>query len=227
MRVIVTGASGMVGEGVMHECLLDPAIEQVLVVGRRACGTTHPKLKEILVKDMFDLTSLESELAGYDGCFFCLGTSSVGMKEDDYRRVTYDLTLNFAKIVSRLNPAMTFCYISGAGTDSSEQGRLMWARVKGKTENDLMKLPFKAVFNFRPGLIQPTKGLRNILKPYRFIGWLIPLLRAVAPSMACTLAEIGRAMIHVSQRGYDKSILDVRDIVAAAQEESGAPPRSR
>ncbi len=216
MNVIVTGASGMVGEGVMHECLLHPDVEHVLVIGRRACGTMHPKLKEIVIPDLFDLTAIEGELSGYDACFFCLGVSSVGMKEADYRHITYDLTMNFARTVAKLNLSMTFTYISGAGTDSSEHGRLMWARVKGKTENDLLKLPFKSVYNFRPGLIGPTKGLTHTLKPYGYVGWLIPILRAIVPSMVCSLREIGLAMIAVAKNGYATHTLEVKDIVKAA-----------
>ncbi len=206
----------MVGEGVMHECLLDPRIDRVLVVGRRPCGTQHPKLKEVLVTDMFDLSSIEPELTGYDACYFCLGTSSVGMKEEDYRRVTYDLTLNFARTVSKRNSSMTFCYISGAGTDSSEHGKLMWARVKGKTENDLLKVAFAAVYNFRPGFIIPTKGLNNTLRLYSYLGWLIPIIKLVAPRSMCSLREIGRAMIAVTQHGYRTNILEISDIAAAA-----------
>ncbi|HYM19748.1 MAG TPA: NAD-dependent epimerase/dehydratase family protein [Candidatus Kapabacteria bacterium] len=216
LSVIITGASGMVGEGVLHECLQHPDVEHVLVVGRRACGTTHPKLKELLVSDLFDLTSIESELSGFDACYFCLGVSSIGMKEDAYRHITYDLTMNFAKTLVRLNQNMTFCYISGAKTDSSEKGRSMWARVKGKTENDLLKLPFKAAYNFRPGYIHPTPGLKNTLSSYKYITWLYPALRAIFPSSACSLREIGLAMIGVTERGYPKHILEVKDIVEAA-----------
>ncbi|MBS1903943.1 MAG: NAD-dependent epimerase/dehydratase family protein [Bacteroidetes bacterium] len=216
LRVIVTGASGMVGEGVMFECLQRPEVEQVLVVGRRACGTVHPKLKEILIPDLFDLSQIRSQLAGYDACYFCLGTSSIGMKEADYRRVTYDLTLNFARTLVEESPAMTFCYISGAGTDSSEHGRLMWARVKGKTENDLAALPFKAVFLFRPGFIQATPGLHNTLTLYRYLRWLVPILRLFARSMICSLREIGDAMLAVTLHGYPQRILEVKDIVHAA-----------
>lgn len=217
MKVIVTGASGMVGEGVMHECLLQPEIEQVLVVGRRECGTTHPKLKEILVPDMFDLSKIERELSGYDACYFCLGTSSVGMKEQDYRRVTYDLTMNFAETLARLNNALTFCYISGAGTDSSEKGKLMWARVKGKTENELSKLPFKAEYNFRPGFIEATKGLNNTLKIYRYVWWMVPILRLLAPGSIVSLTEIARAMIAVTENGWKSNVLEIRDIREASK----------
>jgi len=217
LNVIVTGVTGMVGEGVMHEALLHPHVKKVLSVSRKPTGVSHPKLTEIIIPDFFDLSSIESELIGYNACFFCLGVSSVGMKENEYRQLTYDLTLNFAKAVSSLNPDMTFCYISGKSTDSSEKGRLMWARVKGKTENDLMKLPFKRVFVFRPGYMHPTKGLKNTLKSYKYIAWLYPVLRSVFPSSVSTLKELGLAMINVSIRGFNKNILEVKDIVNEAK----------
>lgn len=207
----------MVGEGVLHECLLYPDVESVLVVTRRPCGVSHPKLKEIIIPDFFDLSKIESQLSGYNACFFCLGVTSIGKKEDEYRRLTYDLTINFAKTVSKQNSDMTFCYVSGASTDSTEQGRQMWARVKGKTENDLMKLGFKNFFAFRPGYIHPTKGLKNTLKIYKYFTWLYPFLRAVFPSSVSTLKEIGLAMIHVAMNGYPKNILEVKDIVDAAK----------
>jgi uncharacterized protein YbjT (DUF2867 family) len=164
IRAIITGASGMVGEGVLHECLLDPQVEAVLVIGRKPCGTVHPKLKEIIHADFFDISPIANQLSGYNACYFCLGVSSVGMKEPEYYRLTYTLTLNVAQTLSKCNPDMTFCYVSGASTDSTEKGRSMWARVKGKTENDLMKLPFKQVFAFRPGYMHPTPGLKNVNK---------------------------------------------------------------
>src|SRR6478736_3272311 len=162
IKVNITGASGMVGEGVLLTCLQREDVEAVLVVGRKPCGTTHPKLKEILHSDFFDLTPIESQLSNYDACLFCLGVSSVGMKEEAYNKMTYTLTTNFAQTLVKRNPAMTFCYISGASTDSSEKGKQMWARVKGKTENDLMKLPFKKEYNFRPGIMKPVKGQKNV-----------------------------------------------------------------
>jgi uncharacterized protein YbjT (DUF2867 family) len=216
MKVIITGVTGMVGEGVMHECLLDPRVEEVLIVGRRASGFTHPKLKELIVPDMFDLTAIESQLSGYDACCFCLGVSSIGMSEKDYRHITYDLTLNFAKTLVSRNPGMTFCYVSGKSTDSSEQGKLMWARVKGKTENDLMKLPFKQVFAFRPGFMQPTPGLKNTLKGYKYIGWLYPILKLVYASGVSTLKAVGQAMINVTLHGYPNPVMEVADINKAA-----------
>lgn len=172
IRAVLFGATGMVGEGVLHEALKNDLVESVLVIGRRPCNVTHPKLQEILHNDFFDYTMLENHLAGHNACFFCLGVTSIGKKEDEYRQLTYDLTLATAKTLSRLNPEMVFCYVSGAGTDSSESGRTMWARIKGKTENDLQKLPFKAAYAFRPGYIRPTPGLKNafafarILSPF-------------------------------------------------------------
>ena len=214
---ILTGATGMVGEGVLHECLQHPDVEKVLVVGRRPCGVEHPKLTEIVHADFFDFSAIESQLQPYNACFFCLGTTSVGKDESTFRQMTYDLTLKFATTVCRLNPGMTFCYISGAGTDSTEKGRLMWARVKGKTENDLMKLPFKKVYNFRPGYMQPTPGLKNALQYYRYIAWMYPALRAVFPNQVSTLKEMALAMIHAVSKGYEKNIVEVKDIVALAK----------
>lgn len=218
IKVIITGATGMVGEGVLHECLQHDAIEEVLVVNRRPCGITHLKLKELIHNDFYDLTSIAHLLKGYDACLFCLGVSSIGMKEAEFYKPTYTLTMHFAETVSRQNKQMTFCYISGAGTDSTEKGRQMWARVKGKTENDLMKLPFKKVYNFRPGYMQPTKGLHNTLSYYKYMSWLYPILRAVFPKYVSTLKELGLAMINASIKGYNKSILEVKDIVALAKE---------
>ncbi len=217
IKAILTGATGMVGEGVLHECLQHEDVQEVLVVTRRSCGITHPKLKEIVHPDFYYLASIENMLTGYDACFFCLGVSSVGMKEQEFYKLTYLLTINFATTLVNHNPAMTFCYISGAGTDSTEKGRVMWARIKGKTENDLMKLPFKSVFNFRPGIIQPTKGLKNTLGFYKWLGWLIPIIRLFAPGSVVTLKELGSAMIHVATRGYSKRILEVKDIIALSK----------
>lgn len=217
MKVIITGTTGMVGEGVLHESLQHPQIEAVLVVNRKSCGVTHPKLKEILHADFFNLSPIETQLAGYDACFFCLGVSSVGMSEEDYFKMTYTLTVHFAETLSRQNTGMRFCYVSGAATDSTEKGRSMWARVKGKTENDLQKLPFKRVYNFRPGYMQPTAGLKNTLKYYAYISWMYPALRALFPGMISTLAELGQAMINAVLRDYDGVVLEVRDMVALAK----------
>ncbi len=216
IKVIVFGATGMVGEGVLHECLRHPDVASVLAIVRRSTGVQHPKLKELLHGDFFDYTSIEPELSGYDACFFCLGVSSVGMKEEAYRRVTYDLTMSAARSLSRLNPAMTFCYVSGAGTDSTERGRLMWARVKGKTENDLGKLPFKDVYLFRPGFIKPTPGLLHAFAIARALGVFYPLLHLLLPRYVCTLEDIGLAMIRVATSGAPKKILDSPDITSVA-----------
>lgn len=217
-NVILTGATGMVGEGVLHECLMHPDIEKILIIVRRPSGISHSKLEEIVHKDFFDLSAIENRLSGYNACLFCLGVSSVGMKEPEYTKLTYTLTMGFATVLSKLNPEMVFCYISGASTDSSEKGRMMWARVKGKTENDLMKLPFKKVYNFRPGYMQPTKGLKNTLSFYKYISWMYPALRALLPGSTSTLKELGLAMINAVVKGYEKNILEVRDIVQLAKE---------
>ena len=216
LHVIITGASGMVGEGVLHECLLQPEVGSVLVIGRRSCGVQHEKLKELLLPNLADLSEIEDQLTGYNACFFCLGISSVGMKEEEYTRITYDLTMNMARILAARNPDMTFCYVSGAGTDSTEQGRSMWARVKGRTENHLLQLPFRQAFMFRPGYIHPTPGLKNTYRIYKMLGFLYPLFRWLFPRYVTTLKEIGLAMIHSVQRGYDKPVLECPDIVKLA-----------
>jgi hypothetical protein len=216
IKVIITGASGMVGEGVLHECLLHHDVEEVLVVGRRTAGVVHPKLKEILHKDFFDLSPIKDQLKGYNACYFCLGVSSVGMKEKDYHHLTYDLTMHMATILADQNPGMTFCYVSGSGTDSTEHGKLMWARVKGQTENDLMRLAFRAAYMFRPGFMRPTKGLKHTLKGYKFFTWLYPILRPIFPNFVSTLSEVGQAMINVTLKGYQKPVLEVKDIVKVA-----------
>ena len=212
IKAIITGSTGMVGEGVLHECLLHPKVESVLIINRMPSGISHPKLKEIIHTDFFDFSGIESQLVGYNACYFCLGVSSVGMKEPDYYRLSNTLTLQLANTLSKLNPTMTFCYVSGAGTDSSEKGKMMWARVKGKTENDLFKLPFSQVFAFRPGYMHPTKGLKNTLSYYKYMSWLYPLLKRVFPNQVSTLKDLGIAMINVTLHGYDKKILEVKDI---------------
>jgi uncharacterized protein YbjT (DUF2867 family) len=220
ISVIITGATGMVGEGVLHECLQHNSVEHVLVIGRKPCGVSHPKLTEIIHGDFFNLSSIETQLINYNTCFFCLGVSSVGMNETDYYKMTYTLTLNFANTLAKINPNMTFCYISGAGTDSSEKGRLSWARIKGKTENDLLKLPFRQVYNFRPGFLRQTKGLRNAHIFYRYIDWLFPLFRLMIPNYVSSLEELGLAMIHAATLGYDKPVLEVRDILALSKQQA-------
>jgi len=209
----------MVGEGVLHECLNHPQVEAVLIVNRKPSGIEHPKLTEIIHKKFFDLSSIEGHLYGYNACFFCLGVSSVGMKEPQYYKLTYTLTLNFAKTLVKLNHDMTFCYVSGASTDSSEKGRSMWARVKGKTENALAELPFEQEYNFRPGYMHPTKGLKNTLPYYKYFSWLYPAARKLFPKMVSTLAELGQAMINAAITGYPQQTLEVRDIVKLAHAE--------
>jgi uncharacterized protein YbjT (DUF2867 family) len=219
MKVIIFGATGMVGQGVLRESLLDPGVDGVLVVGRSETGQRHPKLREIVQRDLLDLAPIEGELSGYDACFFCLGVSSAGMNEDDYRRITYDLTLSVARTLARLNPDMTFIYVSGAGTDSSESGRSMWARVKGKTENDLLTLPFKA-YMFRPGWIQPLHGITSKTRLYRVLyaafAPLFPVVRALAPTRVTTTENVGRAMIAVARSGAPSHVLESPDINALA-----------
>lgn len=214
LRVIVTGASGMVGEGVLLECLANPMVEKVFVIGRRPCGTIHPKLTELLHPDFHNITPIQDQLKGYNACFFCLGVSSVGMKEDEFTKHTYTLTMHVAKVLSALNPDMVFCYVSGAGTRSDEQGQ-MWARVKGKTENDLMKLPFKDVYAFRPGFMKITKGQKNALKAYKYFAWMYPLVRVLG--MATTITEVGKAMIAVSTQGYSSKVIEIKDILTLAE----------
>ena len=207
----------MVGEGVLGECLLSPYVEKILVINRKTCGLSHPKLSEILHQDFFDLTPLADHLKGYNACFFCLGVSSVGFKEAEYYSLTYTLTMHIAEILAKQNPDMTFCYISGAGTDSMEKGRIHWATVKGKTENGLMKLPFKKVYTFRPGFMLPSKEAKNIHGYYSFFRVLYPLLRGLMPKYVSTLKEVATAMINAVIKGYEKPVLEVKDIVELAK----------
>jgi uncharacterized protein YbjT (DUF2867 family) len=206
----------MVGQGVLRECLVDPEVEQVLALGRRACGVENPKLLEIVRPELFDYSDIEHELAGYDACFFCLGVSAAGMNEEQYTKITYELTLAAAETLVKLNPNMTFIYVSGAGTDGTEQGRTMWARVKGKTENDLLKLPFKAAYMFRPALIQPMHGIKSRTTAYR-VGYaiaapLFPVLKALFPRYVTTTEDVGRAMLRVAKQGHPNSILENDDL---------------
>lgn len=217
ISIILTGATGMVGEGVLHECLQHPAVATILVINRKPCNVSHPKLQEIIHTNFFDLTPIKQHLSGFDACFFCLGVSSVGMKEPEYLRLTYTLTMHVAETLAALNTQMVFCYISGAGTNSTENGRAMWARVKGKTENDLMKLPFKKVYNFRPGVLQPTKGLHNTLPLYKYLGWLLPVIKNFWPHYITSLQQLGIAMIRAATTGCNKQVLEVIDIQALAQ----------
>ena len=213
IKIIITGSTGMVGEGVLHECLLHQNVESVLVVNRKPCGVQHEKIKEIIHKDFLDLSSIESELKGYDSCYFCAGVSVVGKTEEEFRKITYDLTLHFANTLLKLNPGSEFCYVSGDATDSTEKGKIMWARVKGKTENDLMKLPFKGAYMFRPGYIQPTKGLKNTKGFYKVLAPFYPFWKILFPKHLVKLEELGKAMINSTLFGYDIKILECVDIV--------------
>jgi len=220
MKVLIFGATGMIGQGVLRECLMDSGIERVQTVGRTGTGVEHPKLREVVHRDLWNYSSIETDLSGFDACFCCLGVSSVGMKEADYRRVTYELTMAAAESLARLNPRMTFVYVSGAGTDSSERGRSMWARVKGQTENALLRLPFHAAYMFRPGIIQPLHGIRSRTAAYRLLYSLtkplLPALRRAFPDAILTTGQIGRAMLAVARNGSPKRILESKDIHAMA-----------
>ena len=215
MKVILLGATGMVGQGVLRECLLDPEVETVLAIGRNATAQQHVKLREIVHNDLSDLSAIQGRLSGYDACFFWLGVSAVGMNEEAYTRVTHDLTISVARILCKLNPAMTFIYVSGSGTDSTERGRMMWARVKGKTENALFQIPFKAVYMFRPGYIQPLHGIRTKTKWYRAVyammGSLYPVWKLLFPKYVTTTECVGRAMLNVAKRGAPRSVLENQD----------------
>lgn len=216
MNVILFGATGMVGQGVLRECLLDPDVQQVLSVVRNPTSQHHPKLRELAHADFFDYTAIEPDLTGFDACIFTLGVTSAGMSEQQYHHLTYDLTLEAAETLARLNPAMTFLYVSGAGTDSTESGRIMWARVKGKTENALLNLPFKAAYMFRPGFIQPLHGITSKTKSYRIFYAItkpiLPLAKALFPRQITSTEQLGRAMLKVARNGFPKPILEARDI---------------
>ncbi|MFZ0454776.1 MAG: NAD-dependent epimerase/dehydratase family protein [Ignavibacteriaceae bacterium] len=212
IKAIVTGSTGMVGEGVMHECLNHPEVESVLVINRKSINPNHPKLKEILHNNFYDFSGIEDQLKGYNACFFCLGTTSVGKKENEYTKITFDITKSLADILVRVNPELTFCYISGAGTDSSENGKSMWARVKGRTENYILNLGFRQAFAFRPAIIEPTNGLKNTLSPYKYLSFLLPIVKTIFPKHICSLKEIGIAMINSVNKGYEKNVLEVVDI---------------
>ncbi len=216
MKVIVFGASGMIGQGVVRECLLDPEVEDVLSVARSSSGQQRSKFRELVHKDFFDFSPIEKEMTGFDACLFCLGVSSVGMSEEDYRRITFGITLAAAGTLVKLNPQMTFIYISGAGTDSTERGRTMWARVKGQTENALLKLPFKAAYMFRPALIVPLHGIKSKTLAYRIsyalMRPLLPLMNILIPRYVTTTEKLGRAMLKAAKRGAPKTVLEVPDI---------------
>ncbi|GAA4370074.1 epimerase [Hymenobacter saemangeumensis] len=218
LKVIITGATGMVGEGVLLECLQNPAVEAVLSLSRRPSGIRHSKMKEVLVSDLQDLSAVEDQLRSYNACFFCAGVSSLGISQAEYERITHDLTLYVAHTLLRLNPGLSFTYVTGAGTDSREQSRQHWARVKGRTENDLLKLPFRHAYMFRPGFMKPMAGQQRVLSMYKYVGWLYPVARVLAPAFISTMQEVGQAMIAAVQNGYPKPVLEVRDIVALARE---------
>ena len=216
MKVLIFGATGMVGQGVLRECLLDKDIERVVTVGRNATGQQYPKLTEIVHKDLFDLSSIETELTGFDACFFCLGVSSFRMSEADYTHLTYDLTFAVGQTLARLNPGMTFSYVTGAGTDTTERGRSMWARVKGRTENALLRMPFKAAYMYRPGMIQPMDGIRSKTAVYQMaislLRPLFPVMRRAFPNAITTTSQLGRAMIAVAKERAASRVLETRDI---------------
>ncbi len=227
MNVVLFGGTGMVGQGVLRECLRDPGVARVLAVGRRATGASHPKLTELLRRDLFDWSDAEGELSGYDACFFCLGVSAAGKSEAEYTRTTYDLTLGAAAVLARRNPGMTFVYVSGAGTDATERGRVMWARVKGRTENALRRLPFKAVYLFRPGAIQPVHGARSKTALYRALyAALAPVLgalRRLLPRWILTTESVGRAMLAAARDGAPKAVLEAPDLYALSEAAGRAP----
>ena len=216
MNVVLFGGTGMLGQGVLSECLVAPDVERVVTVGRNATGITNPKLREIVQKDLHNLIPIEAQLTGFDACFFCLGVTSAGMSEIDYTRITYDITMAAASVLVRLNPGMTFVFVSGAGTDSTERGPLMWARVKGRTENALLRMPFKAAYMFRPGVVQPLHGVQSRTAAYRILysltAPLIPLLRRIFPNQILTTEEIGRAMLNAVRHGAPTRVLESRDM---------------
>jgi len=221
MNVLIFGATGMVGQGVLRECLLDPSVQLVATIGRTATGRQNSKLREIVQADLWNYAGLQEKFSGFDACFFCLGVGSAGMAEKDYERVTYGITVAAAETLSRLNPKMVFIYVSGTGTDSSEKGRMMWARVKGKTENALLRVPFAAAYMFRPGFIEPAHGETSRTKLYRALFVvtkpILPLLRRAFPNHILTTEQIARAMLNLVTRPYPKHILEIKDIRAAAQ----------
>lgn len=221
MNVLIFGATGMVGQGVLRECLLARDVVQVRAIGRSRTGVAHAKLNELVHADLFDYSGIQEELKGFNACFFCLGVSSVGMDEAAYRRVTYDLTLAAARTLAPLNPGMTFVYVTGAGTDSTEKGRSMWARVKGETENALQRLPFKAVYLFRPGIIRPLHGARPkvgwIYATYLLMSPIFGLARRLFPRAVLTTEVVGQAMLNVVRHGAPQPVLEIADIDAAAK----------
>jgi uncharacterized protein YbjT (DUF2867 family) len=218
MNVLILGATGMIGQGVLRECLLDEGVTRVVTLGRSPTGQAHRKLREIVHGELLNLRPIESQLTGLDACFYCLGASAAGLSEADYTQVNYVLTLSVAETLARIDPDMTFVYVSGAGTDSSERGRAMWARVKGRTENALLRLPFKAAYMLRPGLIIPMHGVKSKTRLYRafytVLGPLLPLMRKVFPRSIITTEQLGRAMLRLARSGYSKSVLETADLTA-------------
>ena len=216
-KVIIIGATGMVGKGVLLECLDHDAIAEVLVIGRNPIGFEHPKLKELIQKDFTDFSNVKAQLDGFDACYFCLGISAAGLNEEQYKKITYDYTMALANTLFELNSNMTFIYVSGQGTDSTEKGRMMWARIKGKTENDILKLGFKQAYAFRPGMIIPLKGIKSRTKSYQFMYdyfmWLVKGIKAISPNSVVNTTQIGLAMINAMLKGYDKKILKPEDII--------------
>jgi uncharacterized protein YbjT (DUF2867 family) len=217
IKVIITGATGMVGEGVLLHCLANADVAEVLIVNRKHYDKQHLKLKELLVPDFMDLTKVTEQLTGYDACFFCAGVTSVGKKEPEYTHLTYDITLNFAETVAKLNPDLVFTYVSGSSTDSTEQGSVMWARVKGRTENALFKLPYKKAYAFRPGIMKPVDGQQSLNGVYRWFMWLYPVVNFLSPKSTLTLHQVGQAMINCVIEGYPKEVLEIGDIREAAK----------
>jgi nucleoside-diphosphate-sugar epimerase len=219
MKVIITGSTGMVGEGVLLVCLDNPDVEKVLIINRRSLGITHPKLTEIVHENFHDLSPVESQLAGYDACFFCLGVTSLGKKMDEYYKVTYQLTMHFGKTVSRLNKNMVFIYVSGAGTDGTEKGRIEWARIKGKTENDLMKLPFRRAYGYRPGFIKPYHGQTRAHSFYKYINWFLPAGKKLFPNGFNTMEELALSMISLVKEDHPLNIIAGKEISLLAAKE--------
>jgi len=217
IKAIIFGATGMVGEGVLFNALNNSDVEEVLLISRKPTYMKNPKIKEILLDNFYDYSTIENIISGYNACYFCLGVSSLAVSKEDYVRITYNLTMSAAKVLAKSNPDMTFCYVSGSGTDSSEKGKVRWARVKGKTENDLLKLPFKSVYLFRPGFIKPISGLRHAYTASKILGTIYPLLNVFLKKYICTLQALGDAMIQVTGRGYHKPVLENIDITALAK----------
>jgi len=225
INIVITGATGMIGKGVLLECLDHERIAKVLTIGRSALDLQHPKLKQIVHADFSDYSSIKEQLKGYDACFLCMGISGAGLTEEKYKTVTHEYTLALANLLYELNPLMTCTYVSGVGTDSSEKGRTMWARVKGKTENDLLALGFRQTFMFRPGAIIPLRGIKSRTKGYQFLYdyfmWLVKLIKAISPNSVVNTTQIGLAMIHSTLEGYDKKIIYPRDIIVLSELEKG------